>query len=72
MLYEVTVAGLEGKTRKVKPMALADLGDGDNNHSLCLDVADPAVSIRFPAGHLTDPRNDLNADTVIAVNRTDD
>ena len=71
MLYEVTVIGPDGKTRLVKPMALADLGDGDNNHALCLDVADPAVSIRFPAGHLTDPRDDLNWDTQVAVTRTD-
>jgi hypothetical protein len=71
MLYAVTVIGPEGTTRIVKPMALADLGDGDNNHALCLDVADPAVSIRFPAGHLTDPRDDLNGDTQVAVTRTD-
>jgi hypothetical protein len=70
-LYEVTVIGPDGGSRVVTPMALADLGDGDNNHSLCLDVADPALSVRFPGGQLTDPRDDLNDDTMIGVTRAD-
>jgi hypothetical protein len=68
-LYQVTVIGSDGSARSVTPMALADLGDGDNNHALCLDVADPAVSVRFPAGHLTDPRDDVNEVTAITVTR---
>lgn len=69
-LYEVTVTAPDGRAYAVRPMALADLGDGDNNHELCLDVTDPAVSVRFPAGHLIDPRGDLNDDTGITVTRT--
>lgn len=68
-LYEVTVNGPVRGSYVVRPMALADLGDGDNNHELCLDVTDPAVSVRFPAGHLIDPRGDVNEDTGIAVTR---
>ena len=69
MLYEVSVVGPDATTRIIKPKALADLGDGDNNHALCLDVADPAVSIRFPGGHLSDPRDDVNKTTQVAVHR---
>ena len=68
-LYEVTVTGADGAARTVTPAALADLGDGDNNHELCLDVTDPAVSVRFPGGHLTDPNDDPNDDTAITVTR---
>lgn len=70
-LYEVTVRGRDGAARRVMPMALADLGDGDNNHALCLDVTDPAISVRFPAGHLTDPRDDLNDATEVAITPMD-
>lgn len=70
-LYAVTVTGPDGSARRVAPMALANLGDGDNNHDLCLDVTDPAVSVAFPAGHLTDPRDDVNADTEITITPTD-
>ncbi len=69
-LYRVTVETADGRQVEVSPFALADLGDGDNNHELCLDVADPAVSIRFPAGHLTDPADDLNDDTAIRLTPT--
>jgi len=51
----------------VTPFALADLNDGDNNHLLCLDTTDRAIAVSFPAGHLTDPREDLNPSTTIAV-----
>ena len=70
-LYAVSVTGPDGATRSVTPRMLANLGDGDNNHELCLDTTDPAVSVRFPVGHLIDPRDDLNADTLIAVTVTD-
>ena len=53
----------------IVPVALGDLGDGDNNHLLCLDTADPAVSVAFPAGLLKDPNGDLNPATTIAVTR---
>jgi hypothetical protein len=70
-LYAVTVSGSDGAARTIAPMALANLGDGDNNHDLCLDVTDPAVSVSFPAGHLTDPRDDVNDDTEITITPTD-
>ena len=42
----------------IVPFAPANLGDGDNNHLLCLNV---------PAGHLVTPNQDLNPHTSIAL-----
>lgn len=67
LLYEVTIEQADGSEAKVTPFALADLGDGDNNHHLCLDVSGTPKSVFFPAGHMTDPREDLNPDTTRAV-----
>ncbi len=69
-LYKITVKSVNQSLRDVTPFALADLNDGDNNHLLCLDTTDPAQSVSFPAGHLTDPREDLNPATSIAVMAT--
>ncbi len=68
-LYRVTVERADGTRDEIAPAALADLGDNDNNHHVCLDTVDPAVSVAFPAGHLVDPNQDLNPDTRIDVNR---
>ena len=68
-LYRVTVRAAGGTDREITPAALADLGDGDNNHLLCLDTADTPVSVSFPAGVLTDPNDDLNPATSVAVRR---
>ena len=67
LLYRVTVERPDGSSDEIAPAALADLGDGDNNHHLCLDTSAPAVSVSFPAGHLVDPNQDLNPDTHVAV-----
>jgi len=66
-LYEVVLEQAEGEPMTVTPMALADTSDGDNNHKLCLDTAGTALSVRFPAGYLTDPRDDLNPATRVEV-----
>ena len=66
-LYRVTVQRADGSRDEVVPAALADLGDRDNNHLLCLDTSAPAVAVSFPAGHLVDPNQDLNPDTRVAV-----
>ncbi|GGB56203.1 hypothetical protein GCM10011316_30380 [Roseibium aquae] len=66
-LYSVTVGGTEGAQREITPTALADLGDGDNNHLLCLDTADTPISVSFPDGIFIDPNGDLNPATRIAV-----
>ncbi|MDE2851216.1 MAG: hypothetical protein OYL92_16150 [Acidobacteriota bacterium] len=66
-LYRVTVERTDGSTDEIVPAALADLGDNDNNHLLCLDTSAPAVSVSFPGGHLVDPNGDLNPDTQVAV-----
>ena len=70
-LYRVTVQRADGSRDEVLPAALADLGDRDNNHLLCLDTPAPAVSVSFPAGHLVDPNQDLNPDTRVAVHGMD-
>lgn len=66
-LYRVTVRSADGTERDITPVALADLGDGDNNHLLCLDTADTPLSVSFPAGVLTDPNDDPNPATSVAV-----
>ncbi len=66
-LYRVTVKRPDGSTDEIVPAALADLGDNDNNHLLCLDTSAPAVSVSFPGGHFVDPNQDLNPDTQVAV-----
>ena len=66
-LYRITVAADDGTRRDVAPVALADLGDGDNNHMLCMDTTDLPVAVSFPAGVLTDPNDDLNPSTTVAV-----
>lgn len=66
-LYRVTVERPDGSRDEIAPAALADLGDRDNNHLLCLDTSAPAVSVSFPGGHLVDPNQDLNPDTQVAV-----
>ncbi|MEO1700553.1 MAG: hypothetical protein AAFR71_00750 [Pseudomonadota bacterium] len=69
-LYRVTVRAADGIEREITPAALADLGDGDNNHLLCLDTSDTAVSVSFPEGVFTDPNDDLNPATSVAVDQT--
>lgn len=66
-LYTVTVEAMDGSTREVIPIALGDLGDGDNNHKLCLDTDERVLSVSFPAGILVDPNHDLNPETTIQV-----
>lgn len=66
-LYRVIVRAADRSERDIAPVALADLGDGDNNHLLCLDTADTPIFVSFPAGILTDPNGDLNPATSVAV-----
>jgi len=66
-LYEVLVESEAGIRRTVKPAALADLGDGDNNHMLCMNTTDRPISVSFPAGVFTDPNDDLNPATSVQV-----
>jgi hypothetical protein len=65
--YKVTVLLEDGSKVEVTPFALADLGDGDNNHELCLDVTGTPLSVYFPEGWLTDPNEDLNPETTITI-----
>ena len=67
VLYEVTVADPDTGEVATQPFALGDLHDNDNNHKLCLDTPHPATHVAFPAGYLTDPRDDLNPATEIDV-----
>ena len=65
--YSVTIRDNEGGVSKISPFALGDLGDGDNNHKLCLDVEGTPLKVDFPEGLVTDPRDDLNPRTSIEV-----
>ena len=53
-LYPVTLQHTDGSSGEVSPTSLAELGDNDNNHFLCLDTMIPATAVTFPAGHLVD------------------
>lgn len=65
-LYQVSLH--QGRQqRTLVPFALADLGDGDNNHLLCLDQEGLPGRVSFPAGSLRDPNQDLNPATAVMV-----
>lgn len=66
-LYRVEVLQSDGFLAEVTPIALAELGDRDNNHFLCLDTGDPAVAVSFPEGRLVDPNGDQNPYTAVKV-----
>ena len=66
-LYEVQLEKKGGGSRTVTPIAISDLGDNDNNHELCILESGLPLSVFFPAGHLTDPREDLNPNTWVEV-----
>ena len=43
-LYKVSLTDADGSRSEVSPAALAELGDEDNNHFLCLDTTTPATA----------------------------
>jgi hypothetical protein len=47
LLYRVTMKMADDSVKIVTPFALADLGDGDNNHLLCLDFCASIFVPRF-------------------------
>ena len=65
--YRVTITLGDGEQVELPPFAIGDLGDGDNNHELCLDTTAKPVRVEFPAGLMTDPIEDLNPATSITV-----
>jgi hypothetical protein len=68
-LYKVILTAADGSQSEVSPAALAELGDNDNNHFLCLATTMPATAVAFSAGHLVDPNGDLNVDSKVMVRR---
>ncbi len=68
--YVLALRQADGRITRVQPFALGDLGDGDNNHLLCLKDAGQPVEVSFPAGLMTDPREDLNPATSIGVSES--
>jgi len=69
-LYRVTVQRPNGSLEEIQPDVLAELGDNDNNHLLCLDTTDPVLAVAFPAGYLVDPNQDRNQDTRVELIRS--
>jgi hypothetical protein len=67
VLYKVTMIEEDGVQKETIPFKIADLGDGDNNHELCLEVSAKVHAISFRGGYLTDPREDLNQDTSVIM-----
>jgi len=67
--YTVAMRTEDGRIELVKPFAVGDLNDQDNNHELCLNQIGKPLAVRFPAGLLIDPNNDVNEATRIRVNR---
>lgn len=53
--------------RVLAPAALADLGDMDNNHLLCLDAGGTPVSVAVAAGRFADPGGDVNEPAALPV-----
>lgn len=68
--YSITIRDNEGSVSSISPFALGDLGDGDNNHKLCLDVESMPLKVDFPEGLVTDPRDDLNPKTSINISNS--
>lgn len=66
--YKVVTVNPDGTDDTIHPFALGDLGDGDNNHELCLDTLNQVVRVEFPADLVTDPREDRNPATKVLVN----
>lgn len=69
--YTVAMRMSDGAVAFVRPSAIGDLNDTDNNHELCLNVRGEPLAVRFPAGLLQDPNNDVNEASRIRVTRTD-
>jgi ribosomal protein S13 len=69
--YRVLGDGGASEPSEVSPFAFGDLGDGDNYPELCLDTEAPALRVAFPAGLMTDPREDLNPATRRSLSRAD-
>ncbi|MEO0424748.1 MAG: hypothetical protein AAF184_20595, partial [Pseudomonadota bacterium] len=65
--YSVAMRLADGSVAFVRPSAIGDLNDGDNNHELCLNVRGEPLAVRFPAGLLQDPNNDVNEASRIRV-----
>ena len=66
-LYSVSMEQEQGTSYITHPIAIAELGDNDNHHFLCLDTNDKASAVSFPSGHFIDPNRDLNPDTRVIV-----
>ena len=66
-LYSLTMEPEQRARYTTHPIAIAELGDNDNHHLLCLDTDDKASAVSFPSGHFIDPNGDLNPDTRVML-----
>ena len=65
--YKVTLSDPDQGEQEVVPFAIGDLGDGDNNHELCLDRPGVPLRVSFPAGLLADPNSERNPASSIDI-----
>ena len=66
-LYSIKMEPEQGESYITHPIAIAELGDNDNHHFLCLDTDDKASAVSFPSGHFIDPNRNLNPDTHVML-----
>ncbi len=58
--YEVQIVGADDTTEWVRPYAMGDLNDWDNNQDLCLDRDGSPKAVRVAAETVTDPSGHWN------------
>ena len=66
-LYSIKMEPEQGESYITHPIAIAELGDNDNHHFLCLDTDDKASAVSFPSGHFIAPNRDLTPDTNVML-----
>lgn len=65
--YEVQIVGADGKTEWIKPDAMGDLNDWDNNQDLCVDRDGTPKAVRVAADTVSDPAGHWNEEQEIVV-----
>lgn len=72
LAYTVNMRNGDASVTPLVPFSLADLGDGDNNHLLCLDQMGVPMAVAFQGGLLVAPSGNTNPTTSTSVDRRGD